>query len=402
MGDDAQRRDGQELKKVAIACQGGGIHASFAVGVLSEILKDKEQNRFEVMGVSGTSAGALCALMVWYGLARKNGRAGSVTEAIERLNGFWDGFAATGVAEKVLNFTAYSAFKARELETPVLGLNAPVFTINPRGAISQAVTAALPLLGVRRQYFDLEELLHDACPDFAGIDWANLQTRLLVGATDVVNGIETVFDSDCNMPEQGSKHAAAEPVPKQVWRERLPLSLSGVAASGTLPEVRQAQQIAGRCYWDGLYSLNPPIREFWQGVPKDEVPEEIWVIRINPQQCALEPKSHAEIEDRENELMGNLSTNKELDFIVHMNLLIKLFPEFRTRFKTLKVRTIKMTQHTAAELRYSTKFNRSRRLIDRLRKEGRAVAREWLDSWPDKVGCYPDDVGYWPPRRRIY
>jgi predicted patatin/cPLA2 family phospholipase len=29
-----------EKKKVAVACQGGGIHASFAVGVLSEILKD--------------------------------------------------------------------------------------------------------------------------------------------------------------------------------------------------------------------------------------------------------------------------------------------------------------------------------------------------------------------------
>jgi hypothetical protein len=61
----------------------------------------------------------------------------------------------------------------------------------------------------------------------------------------------------------------------QVWRERLPLSLGGVAASGTLPEVRQAEQIAGRYYWDGLYSLNPPIREFWEGVGKQYVPAEI-------------------------------------------------------------------------------------------------------------------------------
>ena len=49
----------QGRKKVAVACQGGGIHASFAVGVLTEILRDIQQNnRFDLIGLSGTSAGA--------------------------------------------------------------------------------------------------------------------------------------------------------------------------------------------------------------------------------------------------------------------------------------------------------------------------------------------------------
>ena len=60
----------------------------------------------------------------------------------------------------------------------------------------------------------------------------------------------------------------------------------------------------------------------------------------------------------------------------------------------MTVRTIKMTRQTAAELRTSSKFDRSRGFIDRLRDEGRAVAHEWLNSWPD-VGCYPDDAAYW-------
>jgi len=35
------------VPKVAIACQGGGTHAAFEAGVLSEILKDiHERNRF--------------------------------------------------------------------------------------------------------------------------------------------------------------------------------------------------------------------------------------------------------------------------------------------------------------------------------------------------------------------
>jgi len=53
-----------------------------------------------------------------------------------------------------------------------------------------------------------------------------------------------------------------------------------------------------------------------------------------------------------------------------------------------------MTQQTAAELRTSSKFDRSRAFIDRLRREGHEVARDWLNGWPD-VGRYPDDAAYW-------
>ena len=77
------------VKKIAIACPGGGTHAAFEVGVLTEILKDmQDQKRFDLVGLSGTSAGALCALMVGYGLAPKKGRqgSGSVAEAIEKIN----------------------------------------------------------------------------------------------------------------------------------------------------------------------------------------------------------------------------------------------------------------------------------------------------------------------------
>ena len=59
-------------KKVAIGCQGGGMHAAFEVGVLTAVLesvsKRETEPQFELVGLSGTSAGALCALMVWYGL----------------------------------------------------------------------------------------------------------------------------------------------------------------------------------------------------------------------------------------------------------------------------------------------------------------------------------------------
>ncbi len=383
----------EAIPKVAVACQGGGTHAAFEVGVLTEILKDiQERNRFELTGLSGTSAGALCALMVWYGLASKNGRPGSARAATDKLNRFWDAFAATTPAEMMLNLFSFSALTAQEKETPMLGLNAPVFSLNPRGAISQAVTAGLPLFGVRKQYYDFEDMLAEACPQFDGIDWPKLHTRLLLGASEIIDGVETVFDSDCNVESEGARHAEASVAHR--WRKRLALTLRGAAASGTLPAVREAEEIDGGYYWDGLYSQNPPVREFLAGVRREHVPDEIWMVRINPQQTAQQPKSNAEIRDRENELMGNLSLNKELDFILTVNGMIARFGGgLAAEYKQVTVRTIKMKEETAAALRTSSKFDRSRGFIDRLRKEGHAVAQDWLARWPE-VGHYPDDAAY--------
>ena len=374
--------------KVAIGCQGGGMHAAFEVGVLTEILNDiRDKNRFELVGLSGTSAGALCALMVWYGLAPKKGGAGSLDEAISKLNRVWDDFTAGTRAESILNLFCFQAFRAQEREVPMLGVNAPAFGLNPRGLISKALCAGLPLLGVRKQYFDFEGMLAQACPEFDCINWAALTTRLLIGASEVVNGFETVFDSDVNKGTQDKD--------VYYWRQRLPLTLSGVAASGTLPIFREAEHIKGEGhYWDGLYSQNPPVREFLTRVSKEQKPDELWIVRINPQQWPEVPESNGDIQDRQNELMGNLSLNKELDFILKVNEWNDKNEKFAKDYKSVTVRTIKMKERTADMLRYSSKFDRGRDFTNLLRKEGRAVARDWLDRWPENVGCYPEDAAY--------
>src|ERR1700761_4354051 len=115
-------------KKVAIACQGGGTHAAFAAGVLTEVLRDMEKHkRFDLVGLSGTSAGGLCAMMAGYGLMPKKSRhgSGSVTEAIETLNTFWDRFAASTEAEKMHNTFCGWLLSMQEQEVPVLGIEMP-------------------------------------------------------------------------------------------------------------------------------------------------------------------------------------------------------------------------------------------------------------------------------------
>ena len=77
----AEGRVRMATKKVAIACQGGGTHAAFTWGVLTQILETKKRwdadrdagDKFDIVAVSGTSAGALCALATWYGLVPNTG-----------------------------------------------------------------------------------------------------------------------------------------------------------------------------------------------------------------------------------------------------------------------------------------------------------------------------------------
>jgi NTE family protein len=375
------------LKKVAVGCQGGGMHAAFEVGVLTEILKDVADEKFELVGLSGTSAGALCSLMAWYGLAPKESGPGSPQQAIDLLNLAWDSFTAETPTENVLSLLAFYSYRLQETETPVLGLNAPGFGINPRSLLSKTVTSWLPKLDVRKQFFDLKDFLKTQCPEFDSIDWPNVKTRLLVGASEVVHGVETAFDSAMNMGKY--------PQEKNRWRRRLPLSLASIQASGTLPEFSEAVQIESGYYWDGLYSHNPPIREFLSKVPKEDTPDELWIIRINPQQWPTMPATRAEIVDRQNELAGNLSLNKELDFVLTINDLIDSKGAIADKYKPVTVRTIKMKEKTADELRYSSKFDRRIAFTNQLRGEGHEVAREWLNRWPMEE-CYPDDAAYRP------
>lgn len=412
-------------KTVAIGCQGGGMHAAFEVGALTKIIEASagRDSKFKLVGFSGTSAGALCALMAWYGLAPKRKGPGSPAEAVSILNDFWNKFVAGPAAEDILNLLTVGSLRIAETEIPMLGLGAGSVSFNPMGILFRAFAAALPEFGVRREYFDLEYMLNRACPEFAEIEWDAVEARLLVGASEAINGYETVFDSDLN--KSGAK---ADPAANR-WRQRLRLSLAGVAASGTLPEVREAQHIE-RCgsYWDGLYSQNPPIRDFTE--ERSKAPDEIWILRINPQQWPRLPETIGEIRDRENELMGNLSLHKDLDFIQKVNSLGELVKEIKKNHgivqtllgkeqqgivdidkalgmidkalqklepltdKDVTVRTIKMRKDTCDQLQYSSKFNRSREFLDELRKEGEEVAQAWLSDWPDRAGKYPEDAGY--------
>jgi NTE family protein len=75
------RPHGRRGKRINLALQGGGAHGAFTWGVLDQLLTD---GRIVIDGISGTSAGALNAVMLADGLAR-----GGAQDARKHLADFW-------------------------------------------------------------------------------------------------------------------------------------------------------------------------------------------------------------------------------------------------------------------------------------------------------------------------
>jgi NTE family protein len=296
---------------------------------------------------------------------------------------------------------------------------------NPYDTHANLGLTGLSMMGARQEYLGFPALLEAVCPNFDKIDWPRLakaDLRIIVGAIEVLSGNFEIFDSDKTLEQMGLLPDGREIDQYDIvrWRMRRAMSLEGVAASGTLPEVLPAQVIGnlkfptcdpGRIvtrngyYWDGLYSRNPPVRDLLDARTKEEKPDEIWIVRINPQEFhpASLNISLEDIDDRINDLAGNLSLNQELDSIMTINQWIRKYgdshPPLDNR-KIIDVRTIKMTRDTAWGLKHTSKFDRSPAHFAKLREEGQAVAERWLADWralgKDFVR-YPNDARYPEP-----
>ena len=80
-GRATEQKGSVTAKRINLALQGGGAHGAFTWGVLDHLLSDE---RIAIEGISGTSAGAVNAVMLADGLAR-----GGREEAQKRLEDFW-------------------------------------------------------------------------------------------------------------------------------------------------------------------------------------------------------------------------------------------------------------------------------------------------------------------------
>jgi NTE family protein len=339
-------------KRVAIACQGGGSHTAFTAGVLKRLFQPEELARYEVVGLSGTSGGAVCALLAWYALLGNDPtRAGSLLEE------FWADNAATAPADKMLNsWMMWASRMADYVVTPAVSpYHTPVSVV----ALDEFRRALQ-----RRVDFDRIQINPDGA-----------QPMLLVGAVDVLSGEFKAFNS---------RH------------ERITVDV--ILASAAIPNLFRAVRLDGGVYWDGLFSQNPPVRELI-----DAEPEEIWVIQINAKEWETEPTTMIEIADRRNELAGNLSLHQELHVIEKIDQLLEEGLLARSgKYRPIVVRVIEMPpSRLSRSLGTFSKLNRDPSFIQDLIVHGESQAEEFLtslafeDAWrsqdPDAVLAFFDD-----------
>ena len=76
--------------KIALACQGGGSQTAFTAGALKTLCQAQVGQDFDVVGISGTSGGAVCASLLWYSYLRGE------RPVWERLMKFWEENTAQG------------------------------------------------------------------------------------------------------------------------------------------------------------------------------------------------------------------------------------------------------------------------------------------------------------------
>jgi NTE family protein len=362
--------------RVAIACQGGGSHAVFAAGALKRLLTEK-QDEHKVVAFSGTSGGAVCALLAWYGLLTKG-----AGEAVRLLDSFWlRDMAANALPERAMNDWFVGWVGAQESTGLVVEQSPYFFPEFGKDRLEDAIKNNVRFADIG------ERLVKPESP------------MLFIGAVNALTGDFRVFKS----------HRADEDEDKafvfNASREDA-ISVEAMLASAAVPFLFKAVRtgeavywdradsaeppvrIGKGVYWDGLYSQNPPIRDL-----TDADPDEIWVLQINPEEIDDEPQMGADIRDRRNELAGNISLNQELYFVRKINELVRRFGEYeggeiRLRegadpdgrgYGIIKVRRIELFMPS---LSASSKLDRAPEFLAELMRHGGEQAGHFLKVIP--------------------
>lgn len=326
---------GKPPKMINVALQGGGAHGAFTWGVLDRLLED---SRIDIEAISGTSAGAMNAVVVADGLM-KNGTEG----ARKALEEFWE------------------AVSREALKSPIR--RSPIAALMGDWSLDSSPSYAFFDLMTRLvSPYELNPLNLNPLRDLleAQVDFDQLrdcdEIKLFISATNVHTGRVKVFNC-CDVTSDV------------------------IMASACLPFIFHAVEIDGVPYWDGGYMGNPALFPFFDSCASNDV----LLVQINPIERDTTPRTAREILNRVNEITFNSSLMKELRAIEFVARLIdqgKLDP---STYKQVLLHRIEATDEIAS-FSASSKFNAEWAFLVHLRDIGRESAAQWLEQHYDKIG----------------
>lgn len=322
-------------KKIDLALQGGGSHGALTWGVLDRLLED---DRINIEAISGTSAGAMNAVVVADGI-NKGGRDG----AREALHDFW-----RAVSDAARFSPVQRGFWDRLMGNDSLDLSAGyVFFERLTQLVSPAMLNPLninPLRDLVQRTIDFDQV--NSCE----------AVKVFVTATNVRTGRARVFRQP---------HITAETL----------------MASACLPTVFPAVEIDGEAYWDGGYSGNPALYP----LVDDCAAQDLVVVQINPLVRQQLPESARDIINRINEITFNTSLIKELRSIQLLQQLIDAQGAGSEKYRAMRLHLIHAEQDIEL-LSASSKLNVEWDFMKKLHGLGRQWADRWLDQHFDALG----------------
>ncbi|RTL12892.1 MAG: patatin-like phospholipase family protein [Neisseriaceae bacterium] len=274
--------------KIAIACQGGGSQTAFTAGVLKAFFEHKVQEKYDIVSLSGTSGGGICAFFAWLALHLGH-------EHCEDLIEFWEDNSAKTTKEQFINRLMIAWINA------VNKGFIPAVNRSPASEFSK-VMAKIATAGLRPEFSDLKALLTTHADFNKMEEFKGKAPVLVLGACNILSGRLTKFSS---------------------YREVI--QPEHLMASACIPNLFPAVEIGKDAYWDGLFSDNPPIDALLKApIIGPFTPDEIWVIKINPTTTDHTPTEISDIHDRRNQLEGNVSLFQNLGQIEFLNFLFEL------------------------------------------------------------------------------
>ncbi|HYC02397.1 MAG TPA: patatin-like phospholipase family protein [Azospirillaceae bacterium] len=328
-------RAAQTTKTVNLALQGGGAHGAFAWGVLDRLLED---GRIDFEAVSATSAGAMNATILAYGLT-----IGGKEGARRELANFWKKISEAGAKgplqpswfDKITKNHSldYSpAFMIADLMSRIMS----PYQLNPMNVN--------PLKDVLLECVDFERLRRD-CP-----------IKIFLSATNVRTGKVKMFTNE-------------------------EIRVEAVLASGCLPFMFHTVEIDGEAYWDGGYMGNPAIFPLIYGSKTNDVV----IVHINPMYRDEVPTTARDIMNRINEISFNSSLMREMRAIAFVSKLIDDGDLDDEKHRRMLVHSIANDEHMRS-LGVTSKLNPDWDFLRDLKEVGRATAQRWLDQNFDHVG----------------
>lgn len=318
--------------EINLALQGGGSHGAFTWGVLDALLED---GRIGFEGASGTSAGAMNAVVLAHGLARARVdglRGQDANEAArEALSDFWNEVGLLG------SFSAGLPLPAAQAVASWFSIWFTPAQANPLGLN--------PLRRLLDERVDFDLLASDQA------------MKVFICATNVRTGEGQVFN--------GAR-----------------LSVDAVMASACLPTMFKPVEIDGELYWDGGYSGNPAIYPLIYNTRSTDV----LLVQINPVAVPFAADASAQdIMDRVNEITFNAPLLAEFRAIQFVGRLLDEGRLDPSRYKKMLLHRVDGGAALEA-FGSASKIRADRAFLRRLFDLGRKVGGRWLEDNFDCIG----------------